>query len=60
MKKQISNSILAFIAGAVCSVLGGILFKRLRAKPSIKRGLEGLIGNTPVVFLKSLSDLTGC
>ncbi|KAL3676061.1 hypothetical protein R1sor_026009 [Riccia sorocarpa] len=34
--------------------------KERRRKRSVKAGLVGLVGNTPLVKIKSLSDATGC
>ncbi|KAG6553458.1 hypothetical protein Mapa_004370 [Marchantia paleacea] len=34
--------------------------KALRLKRSVKNGLVGLIGNTPLIRIRSLSDATGC
>ena len=55
MKRALSNALLPFLAGAVCSALGFLLFRSKSYKSKVRKGLEELIGETPLVFLKSLS-----
>ncbi|KAJ3207956.1 hypothetical protein HDU67_007112 [Dinochytrium kinnereticum] len=44
---------------AAVALLRGMKGKRLRSN-AVKDGICGLIGNTPVIRIKSLSDATGC
>ena len=60
MKKDLVSYFLAFLTGALSSALGFFFLRRLASKFKVRKGLEELIGDTPLVYIESLSELTGC
>jgi hypothetical protein len=59
MKFNISLNLAVFGCGLAIGLLLNRVFNRRRALPTKKR-LADLVGNTPMIYLQSLSKLCGC
>jgi cysteine synthase A len=58
MNSKLSYLMLAGVAGVIGLV--GVCIYKLRSHKRIKNGIIDLMKSTPLIYIKSLSDITGC
>jgi hypothetical protein len=58
--QKLKRDFLIAILGYSLGLISSKIYSKLHFKTAKKKGLVDLIGNTPLIYLKSLSKLCGC